>query len=392
MTQNYSILHTPKFITGRGSISFIATLGRNRIGVIRGGRSLNDAFKTKIEQLAYECGAELCYLAQIRNEPFIDDIFMCMDKVRSFEPDIILAIGGGSVLDTAKAIHLFYENPDMSFEDALIPFSLPKLGKKAIHISVPTTCGTGSEATSAAVFIDPKTHTKKLLMDNTLIPHYAILDSETTDYLPDSIMIATGMDALTHGIEASTAKNASSLSRAIAVEAVLDIFENLPKAVTNTELEQQNRSAREILHIASAMAGVAITNSCTGLAHSYDHPGPAFQLPHGTVCGLMLPYTMKLCGSHPSYATIARRLGYNGDEAELSNQLMKHLIAFMKKLHLKTSFQELGINREDYETRMKEWAGISISAFATVVAPVEMTIEKGILLYEDCYYGRLNLV
>ena len=192
MNQNYNRLYMPQFITGCGSIEFFATLGKKRIGIVRGGRSFNDELKAKIEKLAEESGAEICYLAQIRNEPFIEDIFRYMDKVREFEPDMILAIGGGSVLDTAKALHLFYENPEMTFEEATIPYALPALGKKAVHVSVPTTSGTGSETTSCAVFIDPETKTKKLLLDNTIIPHYAILDGDMTDSLPRSVTIAFG--------------------------------------------------------------------------------------------------------------------------------------------------------------------------------------------------------
>lgn len=413
MNQEYSQLFMPKLITGRGSISFFASLGKKRIGVIRGGRSLNNALKTKIEKLAEVSGAEVRYLAQIRNEPFIEDIFQCMEDVRAFEPDMILAIGGGSVLDTAKAIHLFYENPNMQFEDALIPYTLPALGEKAVHISVPTTSGTGSEATSVAVFIDSKTATKKLIMDNTLIPHYAILDADTTDSLPSSITIATGMDALTHAIESSVATNASALSKALALEAAMDILENLVLAAdvdpaagagsasgmgstsdmgSVSDIDSAARkwkSAKEKVHIASALAGIAITNSCTGIAHSYDHPGPAFSLPHGTVCGLMLPYTMALCGSQPTYATLAKRLGYSGDEAALSNQLIQHLLEFVKTLGLKTSFQELGIDEADYLSRIDAWCTGSLSAFATVVSPAQMTVEKGIELYKACYYGNL---
>ena len=351
MNTTYSQLHTPKFISGRGSISFFATLGKKRIGVIRGGRSLNDALKAKIEQLAAESGAEIRYLAQIRNEPFIEDIFRCMDEVREFEPDMILAIGGGSVLDTTKAIHLFYENPEMSFEQATIPYTLPSLGKKAVHISVPTTSGTGSETTSCAVFIDPVSKTKKLLLDNTIIPHYAILDADTTDSLPPSITIATALDALTHAIESSTALNASVLTKAIAIEAAVDILENISVAAVPGEMTEEKKLAREKIHIASALAGVAITNSCTGLAHSYDHPGPAFSMAHGNICGLMLPYTMKYVGSHESYATIARRLGYSGTQKELTQFLIDHLLGLMKELNLKTCFKDMGIDAEEYRSK-----------------------------------------
>lgn len=388
MNQNYHQLQMPKFITGRGSIEFFAALGKKRIGVVRGGRSLNDQLKAKIEKLAEDSGAEIRYLAQIRNEPFIEDIFRNMDEVRKFEPDMILAIGGGSVLDTAKAIHLFYENPDMTFEEATIPYSLPALGKKAVHIAVPTTSGTGSETTSCAVFIDPKTKTKKLLLDNTIIPHYAILDADMTDSLPASITVATGLDALTHSIEASTALNASAMTRSMAIEAAVDILENLEVAAKEGEMTDEKKKAREIMHIASGIAGVAITNSCTGLAHSYDHPGPMFSFAHGNICGLMLPYTMKYVGVHSSYATIAKRLGYKGTDRELTQALIDHLFNLMKRLNLKTSFKEFDIDREKYMEAAKVWAEISLPAFATVVSPAEMTEEKGVALYTDCYDGN----
>lgn len=388
MKQSFSMMFMPQFITGRGSISFFATLGKKKIGVIRGGRSYNDGLKEVIEKLAAESGAELRYLAQIRKEPFIEDIFQCMDEVRAFEPDMILAIGGGSVLDTAKAIHLFYENPKLKFEDALIPFTLPKLGTKAVHISVPTTSGTGSETTSVAVFIDPVTQIKKLLLDNNLIPHYAILDADTTDSLPDSIRIATAMDALTHAIEASTAQNASVMTIAIALEAATDILENLALSCSTCTDKPLQTLAREKIHIASAMAGAAITNACTGLAHSYDHPGPAFSKPHGAVCGLMLPYTMEICGSHPSYASLARRLGYIGTEVELTEQLINHLFRLRESLSLELSFTEMGIDKKEYFKKVDIWASSSLEALATRLSPAEMTVEKGVALYDACYFGK----
>ena len=208
-----------------------------------------------------------------------------------------------------------------------------------------------------------------------------------TDSLPTSITVATGLDALTHSIEASTAMNASAMTRAIAMEAAVDILENLEAAAKDGEMTEEKKAAREKMHIASGLAGVAITNSCTGLAHSYDHPGPAFSLAHGNICGLMLPYTMKYVGVHPSYATIARRLGYKGTDKELTQALIDHLFGLMKKLNLKTCFKEFEIDREEYMEAAKTWAEISLSAFATVVSPAEMTAEKGVEMYTDCFDG-----
>lgn len=389
---NYSQLHMPRFVTGRGSISFFAALGKKRIGIVCDGRSFSDALKEKIEMLAKENGAEICYLAKIYREPLIEDIFLYMEDAKKFEPDMIMAIGGGSVLDTAKAIHLFYENPEMTFEQATIPYSLPELGKKAVHVSVPTTSGTGSETTSCAVFIDAETKTKKLLLDNTIIPHYAILDADMTDTLPMSVSIATGLDALTHAIESTTAMNVTPFAKAIAIEAAVDVLENLILASVGTELTEEKKIAREKMQIAASMAGVAITNSCTGVAHSYDHPGPAFGLPHGTVCGLMLPYTMKYVGAHESYATIAKRLGYSGNEKELTQALVDRLFEMMKELGLKLSFKELGIDEEAYMKEVPVWAEVSIPAFATAMSPAKMTQEKGVEMLKDCYYGTYPVI
>lgn len=272
-----------------------------------------------------------------------------------------------------------------------LPYSLPALGKKAVHVSVPTTSGTGSETTSAAVFIDPNTKVKKLLLDNSIVPHYAILDADTTDSLPYSITVATGMDALTHAIESSVALNSTALSRALALEAATDILENLESSAREGELTPEKKEAREKLHIASALAGVAITNSCTGIAHSYDHPGPAFGLPHGTVCGLMLPYTMEFCGVQPAYVSLSKRLGYTGDDKQLTKALINHLFTLMDKLTMKSSLQKYGIDEAEYMSKIDEWATNSLNAFATVVSPSQMTFEKGRQLFKNCYYGKHSM-
>ena len=387
MEQCFQQLHMPRLVTGRGSLSFFATLGKKRIGVIRGGRSYSPEVRHTVESLATQTGAQVRYLAQIRNEPLIEDIFKATDAVREFQPDLILAIGGGSVLDTAKAIHLFYENPDLTFDAATRPYCLPALGKKAVHVSVPTTSGTGSETTSCAVFIDPETHVKRLLLDNGIIPHYAILDASTTDSLPASITIATGMDALTHAIESSTALNASVLTRAIALESALDILESL-RASAAPENTPERQAARERMHIAASMAGIAITNSCTGICHSYDHPGPVFGLPHGLVCGLMLPYSMELVGPNPAYSALARRLGYMGDDSALQQALKNHILDLSRELGLPTSFQARGIDESAYFSHVDAWSRDSLPAFATVMSPARMDEEKGRRFFRLCYYGK----
>ncbi|MEF2806594.1 MAG: iron-containing alcohol dehydrogenase [Massilistercora timonensis] len=378
----------PKIICGRGSCSFLSTLGRKRVGVL----GYDETVFPRIREVFQGQDTEICYLATIDHEPEIGDIFDNLEKISEFQPDLILAVGGGSVLDVAKGLHLFYENPTLTFEESLRPYSLPPLGKKALLAAVPTTSGTGSETSSAAVFVEPKSRVKKLLLSNTLIPHYAVIDADYTDGLPRQVQIAGGLDALCHAVEASIARNSSAFTKALALEAALDILENLPVAVAPETEEERRKAAREKLHVAATMAGIAITNSCTGIVHSYDHPGPAFGLAHGVTCGIMLSHAMRITGPMPEYATLARRLGYCGDEESLFKQLFIHIQKMNAALGMPNSFEAAGVDEKEYFDRVPQWAKISLTAFATEMSPVDMDEEKGVRFYQYCYYREFSPV
>ncbi|QDW75394.1 iron-containing alcohol dehydrogenase [Lachnospiraceae bacterium KGMB03038] len=384
--EGFKQLYMPKIICGRGSCSFLPTLGRKRIGVL----GYDESVLSRIREVFQGQEAQIRYLATIDHEPEIRDIFDNLEKVCQFQPDLILAVGGGSVLDVAKGIHLFYENPELTFEDSLRPYSLPPLGSKALLAAVPTTSGTGSETSSAAVFVEPKTRVKKLMLSNTLIPHYAVIDADLTDGLPRSVQIAGGLDALCHAVEASIAKNSNVFTKALALEAALDILENLPAAVDPNMEEETRKKAREKLHVAATMAGIAITNSCTGIVHSYDHPGPAFGLAHGITCGIMLSHAMRITGPLPEYAVLARRLGYVGDEESLFKQLFVHIQKMNAALGIPNSFEAAGVDEEEYFERVPEWARISLSAFATQMSPIDMDEKKGERFYQYCYYREFS--
>jgi alcohol dehydrogenase class IV len=222
-------------------------------------------------------------------------------------------------------------------------------------------------------------------MDNNLIPHYAILDANVIDDLPDNLLSITAMDALTHAIEASTASNRSVMTEMFALQAALELLENIVPATDAAFSEEIRKKSRERVHVAASIAGVSITNSCTGIVHSYDHPGPYFNLPHGVVCSLMLPHTMELIGSHPSYAVLAARLGYSGNEEQKSIALIEHIRFIQKFLSLPSHFDKTGIDREEFFSCVPSWAKQSLNAFATKASPANMTYEKGIALYRSCY-------
>ena len=384
---SFSRIYMPNIICGRGSISFVKTLGRKRVAVL----GYTDDVRRQAEAWFADTDAQVRYIATISHEPLIRDLYDNLPAVQEFQPDLILAVGGGSTMDVAKGLHLFYENPGMSFEDSLKPFALPELGKKAISVFVPTTSGTGAETSSAAVFINEETRVKSLLLSNTLIPHYTVLDADFTDRLPISVQVATGLDAMTHAIESLTARNANPFTRAIATQAALDILENLPLAVDCGQPETVRLSAKERLHMAATLAGMSITNAFTGIVHSYDHPGPAFNLPHGVVCGIMLPWSMEMVGPAEAYACIARRLGYSGTVEELSRALIAHIRGLMGKLGLPDTFEGAGIDKEKYFADVPRWSEISLHALATKLSPADMDLEKGKRFYTLCYYGKYDL-
>lgn len=178
------------------------------------------------------------------------------------------------------------------------------------------------------------------------------------------------------------------LPRAIATQAALDVLDYLPDAVNMDLPEAQRLAAKEKLHMAATMAGIAITNSFTGIVHSYDHPGPAFHLPHGVVCGIMLPYAMELVGPQEEYACLARRLGYRGDRTALWQQLISHIRSLNHRLGLSDTFAGAGVDEKAYFQQVPTWAEISLAGIATKLSPANMDLEKGKRFYTRCYYGH----
>lgn len=393
MNNNYRLYAQAKFIVGRGSLSHLGRLGARRAAVIHGGRSLPEERKARIAALIEEGGGECRFVAQILREPFFEDIEAALAAVREYQPDLFIAVGGGAVIDTAKGIHLFYEYPELSREAALMPYSLPELGAKARMVAVPTTSGTGAETTSAAVFTDRETERKHLLLADTLIPHYAILDADLTDSLPPTIAAHTGMDALTHAMEASVSVAASSMVRSNAVAASLDLLENLEVSADPAAALEERQAAREICHTAASLAGVAITNSCAGLAHGFDQPGPRFGLPHGQVCGILLPYTTAFTGVQPAYLTLARRLGLRGaDDRSLCQALVDHITGFNERLGLPRGFAAAGVDEKDFFAQVDDFAALAAEAVATKLSPRVPTRDEAVRLFTDAFYGNPPLL
>lgn len=386
----YSIVRQSQFVTGRGSIRFLESLRQKRAAFFYDARVLTEARRDSLVSACENAKMECRFVTDIQREPHFSDLHQSLETIRSFEPDLLIAIGGGSVIDLAKAVHVLYEHPTLYITDLFKPFQLPASNGKAVLVAIPTTSGTGSETTCAAVLTDDESKRKHLLLDYRLIPTYAILDPELCDSLPPAVAALTGMDALAHALEASVCQASTTLIQSMAIGAALDIFMALPQSAsaTLTATEEDRKKARELCHYAASTSGVAINNSSAGLAHALDQMGPYFNLPHGLVCGVLLPYTTAFHSPHPIYARLSERLGYSGDDAALCQQLVSHISAFNELISIPRGFKDAGVPEAEYLENIDAFVKDLELSMAAKLSPEMPTKEEAAALLKQAYYGE----
>ena len=330
--------------------------------------------------------------------------------MNSFKPDVIIAIGGGSPMDAAKGMWLFYEHPEADIEGLKLKFmdirkrtyKFPKLGEKAKMVAIPTTSGTGSEVTSFAVITDKEKDRKYPLADYELTPDVAIVDPDLVMSLPKSVTADTGMDVLTHALESYVSNMASDYTDGLAEKAVELVMNYLEKAYN----DGSDKFAREKMHNASTIAGMAFTNAFLGISHSIAHKiGAEFHLPHGRINAILLPYVVKYNGSKPSkfvsfpkyeyyiadekYSKLAKKLGLKADTVEEGvNSLVEKIKGLNESLNIPKSFKEAGIDEKEFLAKIDILADRAFEDQCTTANPrVPLVSEiKQILL--DSYYGK----
>ena len=319
---------------GPGAIEELKALqGHKRAMLLTGGGSMKRfGFLQKTEQALRDAGMEVRLFEGIEPDPSIETVFRGAEAMRQFEPDVIVAIGGGSPLDAAKAMWVFYEHPDKTFDDIKDPFSIPPLRRKAIFVAIPSTSGTASEVTAFSVITDYSTNIKYPLADFEITPDIAILDTDIPLTMPQTLTAHTGMDALTHAVEAYAASARSDFSDPLALQSISDICENV------VDSYHGDQEARKKMHIAQCLAGMAFSNALLGIAHSLAHKtGAMFDIPHGCCNAILLPYVIqynsRACMRR--YAEIADILGLPG---RTDKQQVLSLVHFVKQLN-----RELGI-------------------------------------------------
>ena len=347
--------------------------------------------------------------SDVESDPSFATIKRGVAAMNSFQPDVIIALGGGSAIDAAKGMWLFYEYPDADVEGMKLKFmdirkrtyKFPKLGIKAKMVAIPTTSGTGSEVTSFAVISDKEKNMKYPLADYELTPDVAIIDPDLVMSLPKSITADTGMDVLTHAIEAYVSNMASDYTDGLSEKATELVFNYLKEAYEHGD----NKTAREKMHNASCIAGMSFTNAFLGLNHSIAHKlGGEFHIAHGRANAILLPYVIKYNSQKPTkfvsfpkyeyfiadekYANLARKLGLNASTTEEGvNSLIRAIQKLNAELNEPKSIQEAGIDEKEFLAKVDELADKAFSDQCTTANPrVPLVPEiKQILL--DAYYG-----
>ncbi len=348
--------------------------------------------------------------SEVESDPSFDTIMKGVEAMRNFKPDVIIALGGGSPIDAAKGMWLFYEHPEADPEGLKLKFmdirkrtyKFPKLGTKCQMVAIPTTSGTGSEVTSFAVITDKEKNKKYPLADYELTPDVAIIDPDLVMSLPKSVTADTGMDVLTHALEAYVSNMASDYTDGLAEKAVELVFEYLEKAYD----DGTNKLAREKMHNASTIAGMAFTNAFLGVNHSIAHKiGAEFHLPHGRINAILLPYIVRYNSTKPTkfvsfpkyeyfiadkkYYEMSKKVGLKADSVEEGiNSLIEKIIKMNEHMNIPKSFKEAGIDEDEFLAKVDMLSDRAFEDQCTTANPrVPLVSEiKQILL--DSYYGK----
>lgn len=371
---------------GPDAISELKNLkGYKKAFVVTGGQSMKrGGFLSHLEDVLREAGMEVCLFEGVEPDPSIETVFRGAQAMRDFEPDVIVAIGGGSPIDAAKAMWVFYEYPEKTFDDIKDPFTMPKLRTKAIFAAIPSTSGTASEVTAFSVITDYSTNIKYPLADFEITPDIAILDTDIPQTMPPKLTADTGMDALTHAIEAYVAGVRSDFSDPLALKAISMIYDDLVASYHG------DAQARGRMHIAQCLAGMAFSNALLGISHSLAHKtGAMFGISHGRCNAILLPfvveYNAKVCAGR--YADIARAVGLTGStDLQLCNALVDSIKQLNKKLDIKQSYRENGVPEDLLNAHMDDIAKNAVADPCTSSNPRAIDVEnmKKVLL---CAYA-----
>ena len=376
---------------GKGALEDLKNLSGKKAIVVSGGSSMRKGgFLDQIEGYLKEAGMEVRFFEGVEPDPSVETVMKGAAAMTEFQPDWIVSIGGGSPIDAAKAMWAFYEYPDTTFEDLITPFNFPKLRTKAHFCAIPSTSGTATEVTAFSVITDYAKGIKYPLADFEITPDVAIIDPELVESLPIKQVAYTGMDALTHAIEAYVSTLNCAYTDPLAIQAIEMVFDYLPASYKG------NMDARAHMHDAQCLAGMAFSNALLGIVHSMAHKtGAAFStghIPHGCANAIYLPYVIRYNAKNKEaasrYAEIARRMGLSGtSEQALVNSLCEKIDEFNVKLNIPKTLKDFGIQEDEFKEKIAKIAELAVGDACTGSNPRAITPAEMEKLFTCVYYG-----
>jgi len=391
--------YSPNIIYGEDALNFLENITGEKCFIIT---------DKVLEELGYlkiltdkldKLGKQYKIFTEVKPDPHSEDVLKARDLCISYAPDLILALGGGSVMDTAKVVWELYEFPDTTLDD-IHPFrrDLYDMGKKSKLVAIPTTSGTGSETTNVSVVskFDNNIWKKYLYIHKGLVPTYAIVDPIFPEGMPPKLTVNTAFDALSHAIEGIASLWKNDVSDALALKAIEFIFKYLPIAYK----DGKNKEARDKMHLAGTIAGLAFGNSQVHIGHTMAHSwGGIFHTPHGEGCGIMLNYATQYILNDPAgadetidiYAKLAKQLGWakwDVDNKQAAYSVIDKIKELQKTCNASTTLKDTGVSREDLDKNLDALVSLCFEDASSVLAPRSAGAPDLKSLYTYAYEGK----
>ena len=406
----------PKVYFKRGAVDLALRVlqGKKRAFIVTDRFLFNSGAVDSITKILDETGIDHQIFFDVKPDPTLSTVKQAMEIMKPFEPDVIIALGGGSPMDAAKIMWLLYEQPETVFEDIAMRFmdirkricQIPDLGKKATMVCIPTTSGTGSEVTPFSIITDDETHVKYAIADYALTPNIAIIDPNFVDHMPKGLTAASGIDALVHAIEAYVSTMATNFTNSNALEACKLIFRYLERSWREGA---NDPVAREKMHYAATIAGMAFANSFLGLCHSMAHKlGAMFNVPHGVANALLIRQVIKYNSvdyphkqatfpqyKYPNakekYGQIADELGLGGKTNDEKVELLIAAIdKLMKAIDLPNSIKDFGVTEKQFNAKLDEMVELAFDDQCTGANPAYPLMSDIKEIYIDAFNGKVR--
>lgn len=379
---------SPEIVFGEEALSHLETLSGERAFIVTDPMIAELGLAEKVQRRLEAAGMETAVFTEVEPEPSLATVRRGADKMLAYAPDWVVGVGGGSAMDAAMAMWMLYERPDLS-PDAINPFETLGLGRKARLACIPTTAGTGSEVTVGVMLTDPDEKRKLEIASFEALPALAVVDPELTADLPRQITADTGIDVLTHAVEAYSSTWANDFTDGLALQTTQMVFAYLPRAVKQGGADKE---AREKMANAATLGGLAISNSHIALAHAMGHSaGAIFGIPHGRITGLFLPYTIEYTanGGAGRYLGLTRILRLAAaNEGEAGSVLARAIRQLLADVGQPMDLQSACVTRTEFEANSEavcDRAEMDASLITSRRIPDRAELER---LFEYAYAGQ----